>query len=69
MEEEEHDKLSELTEIIFYEMPKLEKQVQDYLSGKTDLKTLPDDKNLKTPGNFDGKASFIDLGASLKYTF
>jgi len=44
MEETENDRLSAVTEIIFYEMPKLEKQVQDYLAGRTDLGSLPDDE-------------------------
>ena len=43
-EEEEHDRLSEITEIIFYEMPKLEQRVEQFLSGKADIKTLPDDE-------------------------
>jgi predicted transposase/invertase (TIGR01784 family) len=40
MEEEEHDRLTEMNEIIFYEMPKLEKRVQDLLAGKTEINTL-----------------------------
>jgi predicted transposase/invertase (TIGR01784 family) len=40
MEEEEHDKLTDATEIIFYEMPKLEQRVQDILAGKADMETL-----------------------------
>jgi len=40
MEEEEHDRLTNATEIIFYEMPKLEQKVQDILAGKTDIKNL-----------------------------
>jgi predicted transposase/invertase (TIGR01784 family) len=35
-EETEFDKLNELTEIIFYEMPKLERIVRRYLEGKED---------------------------------
>jgi 3-phenylpropionate/cinnamic acid dioxygenase small subunit len=37
MEEEEHDRLTDATEIIFYEMPKLEQRVQDMLAGKADM--------------------------------
>jgi len=44
MEEEEHDRLTNATEIIFYEMPKLEQQVQDILAEKADIKTLPEDE-------------------------
>jgi predicted transposase/invertase (TIGR01784 family) len=40
MEEEEHDRLTNATEIIFYEMPKLEQKVQDILAGKADMETL-----------------------------
>jgi len=40
MEEEEHDRLTEVSEIIFYEMPKLEQRVQDLLAGKADINTL-----------------------------
>jgi predicted transposase/invertase (TIGR01784 family) len=40
MEEEEHDRLTNATEIIFYEMPKLEQKVQDILAGKADIETL-----------------------------
>jgi len=39
-EEEEHDRLSEATEIIFYELPKLEQRLEDYLSGKEGMETL-----------------------------
>ncbi|GHV53425.1 hypothetical protein AGMMS49579_12170 [Spirochaetia bacterium] len=41
MEETEHDRLSNKLEIIFYEMPKLEKVVRAYFEGKADLKNLP----------------------------
>ncbi|GHT68580.1 hypothetical protein FACS1894110_16450 [Spirochaetia bacterium] len=41
MEETEHDRLSNKLEIIFYEMPKLEKVVRAYFEGKADLKILP----------------------------
>jgi hypothetical protein len=37
---EEHDRLTDATEIIFYEMPKLEQRVQDILAGKTDTEIL-----------------------------
>jgi len=40
MEEEEHDRLTDATEIIFYEMPKLEQRVQNLLAGKADMETL-----------------------------
>jgi len=40
MEVEEHDVLTEVLEIIFYELPKLEQQVQDYFSGKMGIKSL-----------------------------
>jgi predicted transposase/invertase (TIGR01784 family) len=40
MEEEEHDRLTDATEIIFYEMPKLEQKVQNMLAGKADMQTL-----------------------------
>jgi predicted transposase/invertase (TIGR01784 family) len=43
-EESEHDRLTEAVEIIFYEMPKLERRVQDYLEGKTDTETLREDE-------------------------
>jgi len=43
MEEKEHDRLSDVTEILFYEMPKLEQHVKNFLTGKTVLKNLPDD--------------------------
>ena len=39
MEQTEHDRLSEITEIIFYELPKLERQVQGILAGLSDIKT------------------------------
>ena len=39
-EEEEHDRLTEVTEIIFYELPKLEHKVHDILTGNLNLKTL-----------------------------
>jgi predicted transposase/invertase (TIGR01784 family) len=40
MEEEEHDRLTDATEIIFYEMPKLEQKVQEILAGKAKMETL-----------------------------
>ncbi|MCL2270111.1 MAG: Rpn family recombination-promoting nuclease/putative transposase [Treponema sp.] len=43
-EAEEHDRLSELTEIIFYEMPKLEQKVANILSGATTMDSLPEDE-------------------------
>jgi len=44
MEEEEHDRLTDATEIIFYEMPKLEQQVQDILTGKANTETLSEEE-------------------------
>jgi predicted transposase/invertase (TIGR01784 family) len=44
MEEEEHDRLTNATEIIFYELPKLESQVRNILAGKVDINSLPEDK-------------------------
>jgi predicted transposase/invertase (TIGR01784 family) len=41
MEETEHDRLNELSEIIFYEMPKLEQFVQGYYKGKKLIESLP----------------------------
>jgi predicted transposase/invertase (TIGR01784 family) len=43
MEEDEHDRLSDLTEILFYELPKLKHQVQEFLAGKLTIKNLPKD--------------------------
>jgi len=40
MEEEEHDRLTNATEIIFYEMPKLEQRVWDILVRKADIEIL-----------------------------
>jgi predicted transposase/invertase (TIGR01784 family) len=40
MEEEEHDRLTNATEIIFYEMPKLEQKVRGILAGKADTENL-----------------------------
>jgi len=44
MEEEEHDRLTDVTEVIFYEMPKLEPKVQDILTGKVKINNLPEDE-------------------------
>jgi predicted transposase/invertase (TIGR01784 family) len=44
MEETEHDRLTEATEIIFYEMPKLERKVQNILEGKAGTETLSEDE-------------------------
>jgi predicted transposase/invertase (TIGR01784 family) len=44
MEEEEHDRLTEISEIIFYEMPKLEQKVRDILAGKADMESLREDE-------------------------
>ena len=39
-EETEHDRLSEVTEIIFYELPKLEQRVEEFLTCKVDIDNL-----------------------------
>jgi len=44
MEEEEHDRLTNVTEVIFYEMPKLESKVQDILERKVNINDLPEDE-------------------------
>jgi len=41
MEETEHDRLNELIEVIYYEMPKTADAVREYFEGKETLKTLP----------------------------
>jgi predicted transposase/invertase (TIGR01784 family) len=41
MEETEHDRLNELVEVIYYEMPKTADAVKEYFEGKETLKTLP----------------------------
>jgi len=41
MEESEHDRLNELIEVIYYEMPKTADAVKKYFEGKETLKTLP----------------------------
>jgi predicted transposase/invertase (TIGR01784 family) len=43
-EETEHKQLTDISEIIFYEMPKLERRVQDFLEGKTGGEALQDDE-------------------------
>jgi predicted transposase/invertase (TIGR01784 family) len=43
-EEEENDRLNDLTEIIFYEMPKLERRVRDYLEGKISAENLSEEE-------------------------
>ena len=42
-EEKEHDLLTNTSQIIFYEMPKLDKLVNEYNPGKIELKNLPED--------------------------
>jgi len=42
-EEEEHDRLSNVTEIIFYEFPKLERKVQELLESGGNYKTLSEE--------------------------
>jgi predicted transposase/invertase (TIGR01784 family) len=44
LEEEEHDKLGDEIEIIFYEMPKLEQAVHEILVGKKDMANLTDEE-------------------------
>jgi predicted transposase/invertase (TIGR01784 family) len=39
-EEEEYDRLSELSEILFYELPKLEQWFEDFQEGKIGMETL-----------------------------
>jgi len=41
MEETEHDRLNELIEVVYYEMPKTADAVKEYFEGKETLKTLP----------------------------
>jgi len=43
-EEEEHDRLSEVTEIIFYELPKLEPQLKRFLINGARIENLPEDE-------------------------
>jgi len=43
-EEKEHDKLTEMTEIIFYELPKLEQRFKDYFEGKVGTETLSNEE-------------------------
>jgi predicted transposase/invertase (TIGR01784 family) len=43
-EETEHDRLNDLTEIIFYEMPKLKRRVRDYLEGKINAESLSEEE-------------------------
>ena len=43
-EEEEHDRLTEMVEIILYEMPKLERKIRAYLAGKTGSKSLSEEE-------------------------
>jgi len=43
-EEEEHDRLSEGTEIIFYELPKLETQLNDCLANGAVMENLPEEE-------------------------
>ena len=44
MEVEEHDTLTEVVEIVFYELPKLEKLVKDYFADKTAFSTLSNEQ-------------------------
>jgi predicted transposase/invertase (TIGR01784 family) len=43
-EESEHDRLTEATEIIFYEMPKLERKVEAYLEGRDERPLSEEEK-------------------------
>jgi predicted transposase/invertase (TIGR01784 family) len=43
-EEKEHDLLTEATEIVYYELPKLEKHVEEYFAGKTGTENLSKDE-------------------------
>jgi hypothetical protein len=43
-EEDEHDELSEVVQVIFYELPKLKQLVDKYFSGEITLKDLPADQ-------------------------
>ena len=43
-EAQEHDQLADSSEIVFYELPKLERRVRDILSGKIRLEDLPEDE-------------------------
>ena len=43
-EEEEGDLLTTAVEIIFYELPKLEQRVRDFLAGRADAETLREDE-------------------------
>ena len=43
-EETEQDLLTEVSEIIFYEMPKLEQRVKDYISGSVGIENLSDEE-------------------------
>jgi len=44
MEETEHDRLNELVEVVYYEMPKMADAVREYYEGKETLKTLPSEQ-------------------------
>ncbi|MFP3043405.1 Rpn family recombination-promoting nuclease/putative transposase [Treponema primitia] len=43
-EEDEHDELSEVVKVIFYELPKLKRIADKYFSGEITLKDLPADQ-------------------------
>jgi predicted transposase/invertase (TIGR01784 family) len=43
-EEKENDRLSDLTEVIFYELPKLERRFRDFQEGKIELKSLTNEE-------------------------
>jgi predicted transposase/invertase (TIGR01784 family) len=44
MEEEERDRLTDVTEIIFYELPKLGRKLEDVLSGRAGVESLSDEE-------------------------
>jgi len=64
-EETEGDLLTDKTEIIFYELPKLEQRVKDYFEGKTGTENLPEDEKwciyMKYRHEIDAKALISEL--------
>ena len=50
MELEEHDCLPESSELIFYELPRMEEYVKDYLSGKTNAESRIASRKNRTVG-------------------
>jgi hypothetical protein len=43
-EEKEHDRLSDLTEIILYELPKFKKRFKDFREGKVGVEALTNEE-------------------------